>query len=730
MDASGRVGRGVAAALAVALFFGAAPGRARAAEVTGADVARAVERGIGYLRAHAEESIAGYGQYQSGVLALRALALFTAGVDPQKDALLGSDLAAVAAAQFQYTYSVALSAMLLAAVDPVGYRARIEAMADWLVKAQNPEGTWTYGQGQRGSGDNSNTQFGVLGLYAAQEAGVAVPANAWERTVKFFTGTQNRDGGWGYTANAASISSMSAAGTASLLIAQNRLAGARACGEQPFADRIKLGLATVGKQFEAFLRRGGQMNHLYYYLYAVERVGILSGRKYLGGRDWYRDGASYLVREQQPDGSWASTGNDTVDTALAILYLAKGHTPLLVNKLEWEGDWNDDPSDLKNLLEYSTRKLGRRFSWQVVSTAEPAEELGYAPVLYLNGHTAPRLGPDAIEKLRAFVDGGGLIFAEACCGKPDFDRGVRELVERLFPGRKLERLPADHAVYRVQFKLDDPALKFLEGVTYACRTAVIYSPQDVSCGWDLGCPAKNPLSEEQTMQLGMNVLLYGMGNVPLRDKLDREGAVGARTEELQRDTFVFAQLRHGGDWNPDPHAWTRLRALLAEEQGVRCAPAKRALTPSDPNLASYPFLYLTGHEEFAWSDAERTALREHATRGGMLLVDCCCGKAEFDRAVRKELAATFPGAALVPVPRADPLRNSPYPVGAGRLSPAAAGGGAELLGIRQEGRWMVLYSPVALLCPVDGHPCPDCRSWVVEDASRLAANVVVYALTQ
>lgn len=702
---------------------------AAAADVTGADVARAVEQGVEYLRTHRDQ-VAGWGAYRSGAVALRALAMVAAGVDPVRDPLLAEDIRSVLADRPTLTYTRALQAMLLTAVDPVAHRAQIRTLADALVAEQQPAGTWTYQRGMNRAGDNSNTQFALLGLYAAQEAGAAVPNDPWERTVKYFSSTQNQDGGWGYVGASASTRSMTAAGVASLLIAQNRLAAARKCGDQPSADRIRAALESVGKTWDNGLRAGFAEQWLYYYMYAVERVGILSGRKYLGGHDWYRDGAEYLVRRQSPDGSWSGGQVVATDTALAILFLAKGHTPLLVNKLEWDGDWNNDPSDLKNLLEFSSRRLNRRFSWQVVSTREPTEELGFAPVLYMNGHTAPKLDDEGLAKLRAFIEGGGLIFAEACCDRPEFDRGFRDLVERLLPGHKLAPLGGDHAIYRVQFRIDNPALQFLEGVSYACRTAVIYSPRDLSCAWDLGCPYQNAVTEEQADELGMNVLLYGMGNVPLRDKLDRKGALSDRTEEVVRDTFVFAQVRHEGDWNPDPHAWTRLREVLDGEQGVRCLANKRAVTLGDPNLSNYPFLYLTGHDAFAFSEAQRKALRQHLDRGGILFAESCCGKAAFDRSVRAELAAVFPDVALKPVPAGDRLRTAPYAVGAGRFLPAAAAGERDLVGIERDGRWLVLYSPVAVLCPVDGHPCPECRAYVPEDGAHLAANIIMYALTQ
>jgi hypothetical protein len=65
---------------------------------------------------------------------------------------------------------------------------------------------------------------------------------------------------------------------------------------------------------------------LYYYLYAMERVGALTDRKWIGRHDWYREGAEELIRRQAPDGSFppASFGDDPhCNTCFALLFLKR-----------------------------------------------------------------------------------------------------------------------------------------------------------------------------------------------------------------------------------------------------------------------------------------------------------------------------------------------------------------------------------------------------------------------
>ena len=37
---------------------------------------------------------------------------------------------------------------------------------------------------------------------------------------------------------------------------------------------------------------------IYYYLYGLERCGRLTAHRFIGDHDWYREGAEYLVHDQ------------------------------------------------------------------------------------------------------------------------------------------------------------------------------------------------------------------------------------------------------------------------------------------------------------------------------------------------------------------------------------------------------------------------------------------------
>jgi squalene cyclase len=114
----------------------------------------------------------------AGATALVMLALANSGV-PATEPPMQRALAWMRTQQPDETYSVALQAMILAMLAPETDRAILERNVEWLERAQVKQGpatgSWTYKQNEgRGIGDNSNSQFALLGLHEAARAGVTV----------------------------------------------------------------------------------------------------------------------------------------------------------------------------------------------------------------------------------------------------------------------------------------------------------------------------------------------------------------------------------------------------------------------------------------------------------------------------------------------------------------------------------------------------------------------------
>ena len=128
--------------------------------------------------------------------------------------------------------------------------------------------------------------------------------------------------------------------------------------------------------------------------------------------------------------------------------------------------------------------------------------------------------------------------------------------------------------------------------------------------------------------------------------------------------FTFAQLRYrGGTWDPHPNAHVEFLREINARTSVDAAPERKVLSLTDRDLFQFPFLYLTGRNEFSPFSAEETeSLRKFASLGGLLFVDDASGTpgSGFDRSLRGELERAFPQHPLERLPQDHSVFRSFY----------------------------------------------------------------------
>jgi len=747
--------------------------RDAAAQVTPEQVKASIGKGVNFLR--------GSGIFKrkapqgTGMNALAVLAMLHCGVPPDDpDVVSGANLCANPANWMETTYNIGATAAALSAVDGKKYRATIEKCANWLIAAQNKDGGWRYqsrgkhneqarkawearvranpnlrrqepGWLVRGNqeSDHSCTQFAALGLRAADDAGVLVPDSTWKAVEKYLVDTQGKDGGWGYTNPGSTYGSMTAAGLGSLYICGMKLhQRAKKCGEYEENKRIAAGLDWLGRNFSVKQnpRRGNA--HVGYYMYALERCCAFSGRKNIGGHDWYAEGAAHLVRTQQGNGSWQG-GMGSPDTVFNLLFLGKASSMVLVQKLDYGPEWNTDYYDTENLVQQVSRELDLKCTRQTVTLADPVEGWLEAPILYITGHGKFVLTAAQRDKVREFCERGGTVVADACCMNRTFDESFRSEMAEIFPTVPLAEVPAEHYVYQAPHKITEVRNLVWEGITTGCRTVVFYSRKDLSCAWD-GNIHDRALSvdERNAFRIGVNVAAYAMGYKPLKDKLDEvEPAVadgGAEDDgRVARGALVFAQLKHKGDWDPDPAATRGMLKSFSESTGARVSLKRVDIDPTDPELYKYPLIYMTGHEEFTYTDEQAKTLAEYFERGGFMLADACCGREKFDKAFRTLVKQVFPRQDLEPLPPEHRIFNIKYAINSVNYRPIlknelpeADKGRPRLEAVVVGGRAVLVYSPYDFGCAFEGFPCAACRGLEPDSAEKLVTNILLYGMTE
>jgi hypothetical protein len=733
------------------------------AGVTREEVERAIQEGVRYLKQ--TQRIDGSwpdadAEAHTGTTSLATLALLTAGEQPSSLHITRAlnYLRNFPPDQLRSVYAVALQTMAFAAAEPERDGVKIANNVQWLENAQiRPgdrvawPGSWTYSIAKGRNGDNSNTQYALLGLNAATEVGIPVKPEVWTLARNYWEQCQHADGGWAYTPEAQSpvTGSMSCAGISSLVITglkrfqgQEFLRGSEIhnCGKGALNVNLQRGIDWMAGHFRVGDNFGHGQQWKFYYLYGMERAGRLTGQRFFGDHDWYREGAEELVHTQDKlQGFWRGTlfeEREVVSTSLALLFLAKGRAPVLINKLRHgpRNDWNNDNDDVRNLVDIVSADWKNLLTWQYVDPNDATvEEMLQSPIVFFNGHEPPQFGAEGEKNLRSYVEQGGFIVAEACCSRPEFDQGFRALMDRLFPepGYKLHTLGEDHPIWRAKHLLDPSSIP-LWGIEHGCRTVVVYSPEDLSCYWNQAKNNPTNTAVLKAIKVGQNIVDYATGRELPADKLVVREVKNFKSEAPKRGALRIAKLKHSGEWNIAPLAIPNLMDTLRKPPlSFDVVMSQKELAPNDPNIVNYPLIYIHGRAAFNLNEDLESLRRHLDPGGGTFFADAACGSPAFDASFRSFVATLLPNNPLVPIPRDDEIYTQKigFDLSDVQYSKAAGGGRdfPQLEGVKLNGHWAIIYSKLDIGCALEHHQGLDCKGYSYESALRIAANIVIYA---
>lgn len=209
---------------------------------------------------------------------------------------------------------------------------------------------------------------------------------------------------------------------------------------------------------------------------------------------------------------------------------------------------------------------------------------------------------------------------------------------------------------------------------------------------------------------------------------------GTKTQAPPAGIFTLGQISHLGDWNP-PRDFPGLMEAASKNLNItgRSQPFKIDLY--DDTLYQYPFLYLTGHKSFSFGSSQIERLQKHLQRGGLLFIDCCCGREAFDRSVRSLCRSLFPQNPLKKISGSHSLYLNPFRMEEVRVAKIPMESGMEkirdyLEGVNYKGRLVIIYSSKCVGCGIEGTgggpPC----GIADEDAAKVFQNILFYALTE
>jgi hypothetical protein len=212
-----------------------------------------------------------------------------------------------------------------------------------------------------------------------------------------------------------------------------------------------------------------------------------------------------------------------------------------------------------------------------------------------------------------------------------FSQAMKHYAGSLFHGKyPLRKLPPEHLLFTLSEKMTAPP--DLRGVSNGVREVWVHSPVDLATTWQ---GLEYHLSDH--WQLAINLMLYATGQERPRGRLE---SVAVPPAMKPAKDVTLARVKYKGNWDPEPGAWPRLAALMANDGEVGLNLVE--VEASKLDVRTTPVAHVTGTEAFSPDDAEKAGLTAFLKQGGILIGDAAGGSEIFVRTFQ-EFAAAYSG---------------------------------------------------------------------------------------
>lgn len=416
------------------------------------------------------------------------------------------------------------------------------------------------------------------------------------------------------------------------------------------------------------------------------------------------------------------------------------------------GAWGSTIIDIERWVEFTNGELGQRYRYVGTDFAKFSYDPTELPILFFTGwQTVPEFDEATIGKLRQYLMDGGTLVVNSSCGRKEFNDSFRKQVARVFPDRDMVPVGPTHPIFssfydistmRVRkgtepwLTLPPGAAGAIETVNIGTRAAVIFSPIDLSCGWDANA---NPIpggilyDQSDALKLGSNIVTYCLAEYQYGRFFDHQKVYHQATDAT-RDQLVLGQVVHNGDWDPTPHGVPNLLKTIDQSTTLHVQFKRVPVDPEKSDIYSYPVLFMVGQRKFEFSEGARKRLRQYLDQGGTLIVDAAVGNQEFRSAFEAELKKLYPDKPLTDVPADHPMFKFVYDESHVRLSPLGdrlnpGVNTPQLKGIQVDGQWPVIYSPISLSAGWEQLPRAYNNGYSDQDSLRLGVDLFMYVVS-
>lgn len=209
------------------------------------------------------------------------------------------------------------------------------------------------------------------------------------------------------------------------------------------------------------------------------------------------------------------------------------------------------------------------------------------------------------------------------------------------------------------------------------------------------------------------------------------GAAGSPAQGIRSSSAVkLARLKYsgGGDWYNDPQGEVNLMNFIRSNTPIDVEPVYEFVEATSDKFFSYPLIFLTGHGNISFTDAEVKRIRTYLENGGFIYADDDYG---LDRALRRELKKVFTGQDLVELPYSHGIYHCFYEFPDGPPKTHEHDNKPpQGFGLFHNGRLVLYYTyesnPSDAWNDTEVHGDPPAKR---QEALRFGTNIIVWALT-
>ena len=199
---------------------------------------------------------------------------------------------------------------------------------------------------------------------------------------------------------------------------------------------------------------------------------------------------------------------------------------------------------------------------------------------------------------------------------------------------------------------------------------------------------------------------------------------------LEGQEIRIAKLKYdgGGDWYANKTALPNLISFCNSQLKTEIRSEEDIVEVGSSDIFTYPYIYMTGHGNVRFTDAQADNLRSYLMAGGFLHIDDNYGMDPF---VRLEMRKVFPELSFVELPFEHPIYNQKFLFKNGLPKiHEHAGESPQGLGLIYEGRLVCYYT----------YECDLGNGWedqiiyndpesLRQEALKMGANIVSFVFT-